>query len=65
MQFYSNYAYYNLRRNNNPERAGDFEIGAIKRQKLIGMISQTAMDLNIEKSYLNKKIKALGITFFG
>jgi len=28
-------------------------------------LSQTATDLNIEKSYLNKKIKALGITFFG
>jgi two-component system nitrogen regulation response regulator NtrX len=28
-------------------------------------LSQTATDLNIEKSSLNKKIKALGITFFG
>ena len=28
-------------------------------------LSQTATDLNIEKSHLNKKIKALGITFFG
>ncbi|NIM90829.1 MAG: response regulator [Candidatus Aminicenantes bacterium] len=28
-------------------------------------LSQTATDLNIEKSYLDKKIKALGITFFG
>jgi len=27
-------------------------------------LSQTATDLNIDKSYLNKKIKALGIAFF-
>ncbi len=38
LQFYSNYAYYNMRRRNNPERANDFELGAIKRQKIIGNI---------------------------
>ncbi|MBY8983068.1 MAG: hypothetical protein KGD57_08975, partial [Candidatus Lokiarchaeota archaeon] len=36
LQFYSNYAYYNMIRKNNPEKANDFELGAIKRQKLIG-----------------------------
>jgi len=38
LQFYSNYAYFNMRRKNNPERANDFEIGAIKRQKIIGNV---------------------------
>ncbi|MHA1878269.1 MAG: hypothetical protein ACTSXN_10670 [Promethearchaeota archaeon] len=38
LQFYSNYAYYNIRRINNPERANDFELGAIKRQKIIGNV---------------------------
>ncbi|MCJ7647214.1 MAG: hypothetical protein MUP85_01245, partial [Candidatus Lokiarchaeota archaeon] len=38
LQFYSNYTYYNMRRRNNPERTNDFELGAIKRQKIIGNI---------------------------
>ncbi len=38
LQFYSNYAYYNMRRINNPEKANEFELGAIKRQKLIGNV---------------------------
>jgi two-component system nitrogen regulation response regulator NtrX len=41
----------------------DYIHNALKRNNW--NISQTATDLNIEKGYLNKKIKSLGITFFG